>query len=107
MRRTVLNNVSLYARNSLLSPPTCNPNPSSSLVPLATLTRSLLRLFSSEDDSSAESSNQSVDSTVIPTDKKDASVEVQDINNKGHSNIGKDVDSRTSSGRVGVVIGHD
>ncbi|KAL6280780.1 hypothetical protein ACE6H2_017661 [Prunus campanulata] len=107
MRRTLLNNVSLYARNRLLSPPTCNPNPSTSLVPLATSTRSLLRLFSSKDDSSAESSNPSADSSVIPTNKKDASVEVQDINNKGRSNIGKDVDSRTSSGCVGVVIGHD
>ncbi|KAL6281618.1 hypothetical protein ACE6H2_018499 [Prunus campanulata] len=82
MRRTLLNNVSLYARNRLLSPPTCNPNPSSSLIPLAASTRSLLRLFSSEDDSSAESSNPSADSSVIPTNKKDASVEVQDINNK-------------------------
>ncbi|XP_021819546.1 NHP2-like protein 1 [Prunus avium] len=75
MRRTLLNNVSLCARNRLLSPPTCNPNPSSSLVPLAASTRSLLRLFSSEDDSSAESSNPSADSSVIPTNKKDASVE--------------------------------
>ncbi|BFG32179.1 hypothetical protein CerSpe_184530 [Prunus speciosa] len=83
MRRTLLNNVSLYARNRLLSPPTCNPNPSSSHVPLATSTRSLLRLFSSKDDSSAESSNPSAGSSVIPTNKKDASVEVQDINNKG------------------------
>ncbi|PQQ01163.1 uncharacterized protein Pyn_18664 [Prunus yedoensis var. nudiflora] len=70
MRRTLLKNVSLYARNHLLSPPTCNPNPSSSLVPLAASTRSLLRLFSSEDDSSAESSNPSADSSVIPTTRK-------------------------------------
>ncbi|ONI09221.1 hypothetical protein PRUPE_5G224900 [Prunus persica] len=82
MRRALLNNVSLYARNRLLSLPTCNPNPSSSLVPLAASTRSLLRLFSSEDDSSAGSSNPSADSRVIPTNKKDAPVEVQDINNK-------------------------
>ncbi|CAN6577885.1 unnamed protein product [Malus baccata var. baccata] len=83
MRRALLSNLSLYTRNRLLSPQTFNPNPTPLLVPLARSTQSLLsRFFSSEGDSSAESPNPAADSSLISTKKKDASVEVKDVNNK-------------------------
>lgn len=86
MKQTLLRNVSLYARNCLVSPPTCNLKPSPSL---AASTRSFAgRLFSSDNDSStddstsAEISKPSLDSSLTEAKKRVSSIEVQDINNK-------------------------
>ncbi|KAK9921430.1 hypothetical protein M0R45_029939 [Rubus argutus] len=86
MKQTLLRNVSLYARNCLVSPPTCNLKPSPSL---AASTRSFAgRLFSSgndsstDDSSSAEISKPSLDSSLTEAKKRVSSIEVQDINNK-------------------------
>ncbi|XP_004303117.1 PREDICTED: uncharacterized protein LOC101309172 [Fragaria vesca subsp. vesca] len=78
MRRTLLRNLSLYARNRLA---TSNPSPS--------LATSTTRLFSSDEnessspnDSSPEKPNPSPESTLSQILKKDSSVQLQDINNK-------------------------
>ncbi|PON38944.1 Ribosomal protein [Parasponia andersonii] len=84
MKRILLRNVSRLARNHLLSTPACNSTPNPSLLPLAASTQSRLgfRLFSAENDSSNQNPNPDPTSESTPSEKKDVSVEVQDVDNK-------------------------
>ncbi|KAK2647948.1 hypothetical protein Ddye_015437 [Dipteronia dyeriana] len=87
MRRFLLRNANLYARNLLLSPPKHILNPNSPLVPLAVSTRSPLRFFSSESNHSSSSNDQNSNpatesAVVVQTQKNDVSIEVDDVSNK-------------------------
>ncbi|KAF3438597.1 hypothetical protein FNV43_RR21360 [Rhamnella rubrinervis] len=87
MKRTLLANISLFARNRLLSPPPCNSSPSSSLIPLAASIppKLSLRLYSSENESSKnESSNEAAypvpETSLTKPEKND--VAIDDVSNK-------------------------
>lgn len=83
MRRTLLRNASLISRNLLH-----NPNHNQPFIPpLAASTRTQLRLYSSD---SKDSSNDQRASDPAPetaltaqTQKKDVSIDVEDVSNKG------------------------
>ncbi|XP_062007708.1 uncharacterized protein LOC133724844 [Rosa rugosa] len=79
MRRTLLRNVSLYARNRLVSP---KPSPTSSLAASARLFSSDKNDSSSPNDSPPESSNPSPESRLTQVLKKDSSIQLEDISNK-------------------------
>ncbi|KAJ4973702.1 hypothetical protein NE237_006876 [Protea cynaroides] len=94
MRRTLLRFAPLYTRN-LLSPPTCRPHPISPAITVTSI-RSKLRFFSSENDSSNgsppipetkenDSSSESPpvpETNLIQSQKKEVSIDVEDISNK-------------------------
>ena len=86
MKRTLLRNVSHLARNHLFSPRTPNSTPNPSLLPLATSPRSRIgfRLFSSDNDSSNQNPNPEPTTELTQPEKKDVSIEVQDVGNKGN-----------------------
>ena len=85
MKRTLLRNISLFARNRLLSPPPCNSSPSSSLTPRAASIPSKLslslRLYSSENKSSNENANPVPETSLTEPEKKD--ITIDDVSNKG------------------------
>ena len=90
MKRTLLRNVTLYTRNLLLSPPIQNnPIPSPSSLAASTRPRLRLRFYSSENDSSSSSSTENPSSAPDPEtslaqpQKKDVSIDVEDVSNKG------------------------
>ena len=90
MKRTLLRNVTLYTRNLLLSPPIQNnPIPSPSSLAASTRPRLRLRFYSSENDSSSSSSTENPSSPPDPEtslaqpQKKDVSIDVEDVSNKG------------------------
>ncbi|KAI4350960.1 hypothetical protein L6164_005362 [Bauhinia variegata] len=82
MKRALLRNVSLYTRSLLRPPPRCNPSfsPSTSVVPLAASTRTRLRFFSSDNDSSGDNPNPVAQTDLADPAKKDVTLE--DIDNK-------------------------
>ena len=81
-RRHETRNVSLFCRNLLHSSFPHNVTSSSSLLGASTLSR--LRFFSSENDSSNENSKPVPETTLVDPVKKDVSVDVEDIHNKGN-----------------------
>ena len=84
MRRALLGNASLFTRSFIHSSPRYNPTSTSSLAPLTAATRSPLRFFSSENDSSNENPKPAPETNLANPVKKDVSVEVEDVNNKGN-----------------------
>ncbi|KAL5748854.1 hypothetical protein ACOSP7_025897 [Xanthoceras sorbifolium] len=87
MRRSLLRNANLYARNLLLSPPTHTSKPNNSpFLPLAASTRSRLRLFSSDSNDSSSNDHNSnppaESAVVVQTQKTDVSIDVEDVSNK-------------------------
>ncbi|TYK28450.1 28S ribosomal S35 [Cucumis melo var. makuwa] len=82
MKWILLRNLSLRARNQLLRSPlyTSNAHPSFFLSPPTT---SRFRLFSSDNDSPPNEDSQAVtQANLVSTQKKEASLEVQDVSNK-------------------------
>lgn len=83
MKRALLRSLSLCNRN-YLSPPTSKPLPTRKLLPLyVTSTSSSLRLFSSENDSSNANSGNLAETNLIEREKKELSLDVEDVSNKG------------------------
>ncbi|KAA8542743.1 hypothetical protein F0562_023895 [Nyssa sinensis] len=82
MKRTLLINFSLPARNLLLSPPPTmfkpNPNINISLFSLSS-TPAKIRLFSSEDDSSTENPKPLSETNLVQSQNKDVSIDVDDV----------------------------
>ena len=90
MKRTLLRSVTLYTRNLLHSPSIQNnPIPSPSSLAASTRPRLRLRFYSSENDSSSSSSSENPSSAPDPEtslaqpQKKDVSIDVEDVSNKG------------------------
>ncbi|KDP35181.1 hypothetical protein JCGZ_10715 [Jatropha curcas] len=84
MRRSVLRNATLYTRSFLQTSSNVSPRITNhSLAQLPTSTRSALRLYSSESDSSIENPKLSAESALLDQlKKKEDSVEVKDVSNK-------------------------
>ena len=88
MKRTLLRSVTLYTRNLLHSPSIQNnPIPRPSSLAASTRPRLRLRFYSSENDSSSSSENPSSapdpETSLAQPQKKDVSIDVEDVSNKG------------------------
>uniref|UniRef100_A0A2N9GRH5 Small ribosomal subunit protein mS35 mitochondrial conserved domain-containing protein n=1 Tax=Fagus sylvatica TaxID=28930 RepID=A0A2N9GRH5_FAGSY len=84
MKRTLLRNLTLCTRNLLSSPIQNNPNPTPSLLAASTQPRLRYRFYSSENDSSSSTENPSPapETSLAQPQKKDVSIDVEDISNK-------------------------
>ncbi|XP_052483162.1 uncharacterized protein LOC105783908 [Gossypium raimondii] len=84
MKRVLFRGISLTTRNFLHSYTKTNQNPVPSFTPLAASTRSRLRFFSSESDSSVEKKPDPVleSASVAEAHVKDVALPVEDVSNK-------------------------
>ncbi|MFQ6650567.1 hypothetical protein Gotur_022136 [Gossypium turneri] len=85
MKRVLFRRISLTTRNFLHSYTKTNQNPVPSFTPLAASTRSRLRFFSSDSDSSVEKKPDPVleSASVAEAHVKDFTLPVEDVSNKG------------------------
>ncbi|OUZ99870.1 Ribosomal protein S24/S35 [Macleaya cordata] len=87
MRRTLLKFAPLYSRHFLSPPPTSNPNPIFSLLPLSS-TPSRFRFFSSENDDSSTPPppppppETTTETSVTEPEKKEVSPNIPDVDTK-------------------------